>query len=158
MLSHEKLLELLEYSPSTGLFTWRVSRSGNKGVGSIAGTLQKDGCLTIGLDRKIYKAHRLAWFYMTGSWPKKLVDHRNTIRTDNSWNNLREANHAQNMYNSPSKNKFGATGIRAVGSKFQVYLTENGYIKYFGTCHTQQEAITLSLQEQRRIHKEFFKS
>ena len=94
----------------------------------------------------------------SGSWPKKLVDHRNTIRTDNSWNNLREANHAQNMYNSPSKNKFGATGIRAVGSKFQVYLTENGYIKYFGTCHTQQEAITLSLQEQRRIHKEFFKS
>jgi hypothetical protein len=37
---------------------------------------------------------------MTGKWPRKLVDHRNCINSDDRWRNLRPANHSQNGANS----------------------------------------------------------
>ena len=35
MLTQEMLKSVLDYSPSTGVFVWKVSKSGNKGVGSV---------------------------------------------------------------------------------------------------------------------------
>jgi hypothetical protein len=51
------------------------------------------------LEGKSYLAHRLAWLYVTGSWPVLEIDHKNRVRNDNRFGNLRPATHMQNCTN-----------------------------------------------------------
>ena len=101
MLTQKELKELLHYNPETGVFTWLVSEKKVK-VGHSAGYVCKTtGYVEIRLCKK-FKAHRLAWLYMTGEWPRKGIDHINGIKDDNRWVNLREATQRQNLYNKGS--------------------------------------------------------
>ena len=50
-----------------------------------------------------YVAHRLAWLYMTGEWPRHEIDQINLDRSDNRFCNLRPANRSQNSANSTSR-------------------------------------------------------
>jgi hypothetical protein len=109
-LTLERLKHLLHYNPTTGIFTWRET-TGRMKSGKLAGT-EADGYIHIKVDGKIYGAQRLAWFYMTGEWPVCLVDHRNTRKNDNIWENLREATELQNAQNKSAYrcNKSGFKG------------------------------------------------
>ena len=100
-ITQQELKEYLNYNPDTGIFTW-TSKIGNRGVkpDRIAGCIDKDdGYVKIRLAGVGYRAHRLAWIYMTGSAPEKFIDHKNRDRTDNRWENLREADSFQNNWN-----------------------------------------------------------
>lgn len=57
-------------------------------------------------------AHVLAWAFMTGEWPNTDVDHKNNIRNDNRWENLRLATRSQNNANSRRRKKDGFKGVR----------------------------------------------
>ena len=83
MLSHERLLEALEYRPDTGQFFWRIV-GGPRSIGKLAGCIKDTGYREIGLDGKLYKAHRLAWFYVYGAWPSERLDHRYGDRDNKS--------------------------------------------------------------------------
>lgn len=98
-LTQEKLKSCLSYDPETGQFTWLVRLSNYTVVGDIAGSIDSYGYVQIKLFGISYKAHRLAWFYMTGWWPKDQIDHKNRIRHDNKWLNLREASQTENSQN-----------------------------------------------------------
>jgi len=100
MLTYERLNQCLSYDPETGIFVWKSRNSKRIKIGDAAGRINAYGYIDIGLDNHAYKAHRLAWFYMTGKWPEHQVDHRNGIRNDNSWSNLREATSEQNHFNN----------------------------------------------------------
>ncbi len=91
MLTQAELKAVLHYDPETGIFT----RYGHNKCGSK--TYQ--GYIGIGIKRKTYYAHRLAWLYMTGVWPSKEIDHKNRIRDDNRWVNLREATRSMQSRN-----------------------------------------------------------
>ena len=67
-LTHEMLVELLDYDPATGVFTWKVARSNRVKVGSRAGVFHKvwPGYITFKLNTVVYYAHRLAWLYAHG--------------------------------------------------------------------------------------------
>jgi hypothetical protein len=113
MLTHERLLSLLSYEKHTGIFRWRVARS-NVAAGSVAGAISKiSGYREIRLDRRLYGAARLAWFYVTGDWPKVTVDHCDTDRTNDAWENLREASYTEQAQNRPNRsdNKSGFKGV-----------------------------------------------
>lgn len=112
MITAERLRELVNYNPDTGEFTWAKSRFGAR-KGDICGRINNYGYREIGVDYRLYNAHRLAWLYMTGSFPKAGVDHINRIRNDNRWCNLREANQSQNSANVAIKksNTSGHTGV-----------------------------------------------
>lgn len=101
MLAHDELMSLLVYDPGTGLFRWRrlLGKSSRK-IGGIAGCLNGSGYHVIGIRKTSYRAHRLAWLYVTGNWPTNEIDHINGIRNDNRFCNLREATSAQNKWNN----------------------------------------------------------
>jgi hypothetical protein len=66
----EFVREVLDYDPQTGIFRWKERKEvpkfwNTKYAGKIAGSLD-DGYINIGINRMIYKAHRLAWFYVYG--------------------------------------------------------------------------------------------
>lgn len=113
-LTAERLREVLHYSPETGEFRWRVMTSFRRPVGMLAGDKKKgSGYVLIGVDKFRYRAHRLAWLYMTGEWPSLQVDHKDTDRANNRWENLRLATNQQNQINSRvSKNSL--SGVKGV--------------------------------------------
>src|SRR5258707_7365907 len=85
-----RVRELLAYDPEAGTFTWKVRLSKNTHVGDIAGCITSEGYGIIRINERGYLAHRLAWLITTGKWPPE-IDHKNGIKNDNRWMNLREA-------------------------------------------------------------------
>ncbi len=79
------------------------------------GRVAQCGYVQIKIDNITYYAGPLAWFYMTGRWPKHTVDHENRLRNDNRWSNLREATRPENAGNTGlwKTNKSGYRGVSA---------------------------------------------
>ncbi len=87
VLTASRLRRLLSYDSETGLFVWRP-RPDNRQfnahfAGSVAGTLQSARYVQICIDGEKYLAHRLAFLYIRGSFPRGNVDHANHIPSDN---------------------------------------------------------------------------
>ncbi len=123
------LKSLLHYDPLTGVFTRLVSGSSAVKVGDIAGATNLSGYIQIRTCGKVYLAHRLAWLYMTGEWPKDKVDHRDGVGTNNAWSNLREATDAlnrQNMRGAKSDSKTGILGVSVKRGRFRARISTDG--------------------------------
>ena len=71
MLTAERLREVLSYDQDTGLWKWRVRLSKSIKVGQPSGVINAKGYVVIKVDKTLYYAHRLAWLYMMGEWPKE---------------------------------------------------------------------------------------
>jgi len=111
-LSQSKLKRLLTYNPDSGLFTRNFSRGSGK-KGTVSGHVNKYGYVQVIIDRKVFRAHRLACLYMTGKFPVDQMDHINHIRDDNRWINLRQADSKENCKNMSlsKRNKSGTCGV-----------------------------------------------
>lgn len=116
VITVDRLKELLHYDPETGVFTWvgkSSKMSHNVIVGGLAGSINGDGYLSIGIDGKRYQTHRLAFLYMEGYIPENFVDHINRDRSDNRWCNLREVSNTCNVQNSNNR-KDNTSGVKGV--------------------------------------------
>lgn len=160
MLTQTQLKDVLTYDPATGLFRYRHDRRGgiNK-AGDIAGTFNAKGYRQISIGRT-YGAHRLAWLYMTGAWPKHQIDHKNGVRDDNRWCNLREATNAQNCASRGVKanNRLGLKGVYPHGKRFAVCLYKNGERHYLGTFATAEDASTAYSEAANDLHGDFVRA
>lgn len=105
MLTLAELKDYLSYNKDTGDFTWKVSRAGKAKVGVVAGHKQVGGYCQIKLKGKLYKAHRLVWFYSYGEWPESFIDHVDGDTLNNKVENLREATSRENGLNRIPKKR-----------------------------------------------------
>ena len=156
MLTQEQVKELFDYDPKTGHLIWRVKR-GTRGVpGKIAGGLDHNhGYFLIKIDGTVYRAHRLIWLYVYGSWPVNDIDHVNGARHDNRIFNLREATRAQNMQNQRNPrtdNKSNYLGVSAHREKWMAQIQVNGKKHYIGIYSTRKAAHAAYLDKKREIH------
>ena len=111
-MTRHKLAAVLNYEPTTGVFTWKV-RSGRAVPGMVAGTPHNRGYWQINVLGKVYLAHRLAWFVARGEWPVGDIDHINGDKQDNRIANLRTATRSQNMANKGA-NRNNTSGYKGV--------------------------------------------
>lgn len=145
-LTQEYLKECLDYNPENGILTWKVRPRHHFGSGrgykmfntrfpgKETGCKGTEGYLSVAINGKLYKAHRLAWLWVTGSWPKDQTDHRDHDRTNNRWLNLREATGLENSRNQSLhfNNTSGVAGVRRSGPKWQVSIKLEDRHRYLG--------------------------
>lgn len=146
----QTIMETLHYDQHSGEFS-------NNG-GAIVGHTDSDGYTIISVSGGSYKAHRLAFLFMMYRWPDGQVDHRDGIRSNNKWSNLRSSTHSQNQQNrKPNKGSVekGVTWIEK-SRKWNVRLTEDERKRSFGRYESLEIACEVSRREQKRIHGEFY--
>ena len=145
-LTAEYLRSVLHYEPETGIFTWKVSTSRRVKVGDVAGSPDGRGYLQISVRSRLHRAHRLAWLYVYGVWPKDQIDHINRNRPDNRIANLRDVSHKQNGQNAskPSNNTSGYQGLcwYKRDSKWLASITHNYKQIHLGYFTNIEEALS----------------
>lgn len=146
-MTEEDLLlqKYLSYCPFTGVFTWKLCPGTRVRQGDEAGCIGTTGYVQIRFKTKLYKAHRLAWLFMTGRWPTDQLDHKNGCESDNRWRNIREVSNQQNAMNQaiPNRNKSGVIGVafyKRTG-RFEAYITYKYQRIPLGTYKTIEEAM-----------------
>ena len=142
MLTAEYLREVLHYTPETGVFVWRHNRQGHVKAGDVAGSVGSHGYVAIGIKGTKYLAHRLAWLYVHGGWPRRYLDHVSRDRVDNRIVNLREAEPWQNSANSPAHkdSSSGLRGVSAAKGKWNARVMVSGKLHLLGTFSKIEDA------------------
>ena len=154
-----RLREVLRYDPKNGNLVWIINRTRGVKIGDIAGSLHPQGYIMIGIDGDIYSAHRLAWWLKTGVEPTAQIDHKNRIRRDNRWCNLRAATHGQNQQNA-NVPKHSTSGIRGVSftvktGKWRAHIGHNKIRYYLGEFDTKGEAASVRKRYEKSLFGKF---
>lgn len=141
ILAYSTLLQRLEYNPGTGIFTWKsrpkshFNKEADHGTWNTRYAGKEAGCVSHGyiqivINTKQYLAHRLAWMYVHGIFPKKGTDHINGIKSDNRIDNLRDVSQKENCRNRSiqSTNTSGITGVgwHKHSKKWRAYIEVDG--------------------------------
>jgi hypothetical protein len=157
-LTQGRLKELLDYCPDTGVFKWKVANGRRIHVGDVAGSTRRNGYLVIGVDGRIYRAHRLAWFYVKGQWPEHYIDHINGVVDDNRLANLRDVIHSVNSENqkiAPTSNKScGVLGVSREKNhrRWRAVITTGRKQIHIGYFDSVEEAHNAYLAAKRQLH------
>ncbi len=141
-LTAARVREVLDYSPDTGTFVWKIFMNSRAPKGRQAGRIGTPGYYIIRLDGRDYLAHRLAWFYVYGSWPPEEIDHINGIPIDNRITNLRCATRGQNAANArrAKNNTSGFKGAYWQHGRWQAIISVNKQRMSLGFFDSAEEA------------------
>lgn len=154
--TEEQLREALFYDSETGIFIWKLrprshfrlektQKAMNKThAGRVAGR-DNHGYKNIRVFNKEYRAHRVAWLFVYGEWPKGEIDHINGDRSDNRISNLRDASRTENRRNSFMQ-KHNTSGINGVSwhkgdKRWRAFIKVNGKQKHIGNFANMEDAI-----------------
>jgi|KBSMisStaDraftv2_1062788.scaffolds.fasta_scaffold142604_3 hypothetical protein len=134
----KELKRIFNYDSGSGILTWKINTGKKRLVGLSAGTVRKDGYMRVGINKKDYYVHRIAWAITHGTWPKINIDHINGNPSDNRIDNLREATQSQNIANSKSKITRGVYTAR--GGRYRAQIMVNYKSIHLGQFSTRKEA------------------
>ncbi|MBV8061069.1 MAG: HNH endonuclease [Alphaproteobacteria bacterium] len=158
-MTQEFLKSHLSYDPISGFFTWikPYSTACRIKIGDVAGSFTSCGYVNIVFANKQYKAHRLAWLYMTGSMPEIEIDHINGKRDDNRWCNLRHADLGEQARNKSlyKNNRTGFKGVEPWGRKWKAIVHHDKKSYYLGLFDTAHEADMAARRKREELHGEF---
>jgi hypothetical protein len=160
MLTHAQLLNLIIYIPEAGRLFWRANgpEAGHLQAGD--GTRKREPRWRVTLDGHNYSRAKVAWFYMTGTWPTHDVDHRDTDSLNDKWVNLRAATRSQQQANTRcyKSNKFGLKGVHRRETKIRPYramIQKDGHRISLGAFETEAAAFAAYTAAATQLHGEF---
>lgn len=134
MIDISFIKSVLNYNPDTGVLTWKTrcekdtkmlenfsvrairgfnSRFAGKEAGHILPLGYKKVYLSFKGKPLSLLSHHIAWVFMTGKFPKDLIDHKDRNPSNNSWENLREVSRTINNLNTKVR-KNSSTGVKGV--------------------------------------------
>jgi hypothetical protein len=166
------LKECFEYNAETGEMWWKMrpvkhfkseasanrwnARYAEKNVGTRRPDDLRD-MVCIAYEHLL--KHRVIWKLMTGNDPKDQIDHINGDRTDYRFSNLREATHAQNLYNI-GRNKRNTSGYKGVywtkvNRNFVARIRVDGKYKHLGSFEYALQAYYAYCKAAIQYHGEF---
>ncbi|ASU02394.1 homing endonuclease [Bacteriophage T5-like cott162] len=161
-LTQEYIKSILDYNPLTGEFTWKERADASlawnkKNAGNKAGSKQ-NGYIYIRVNGKAQQAHRLAILYMEGYLPKR-VDHKDRVRDNNIYDNLRSCTQSQNIANI-TKRSDNTSGYKNVSwdkstGKWQVTVQKDGKSIYGGTFIHKKDAVEAANELRFELFGEF---
>jgi len=155
MITQTELKELLHYDPETGDFTWLKNRGSRARIGGRAGSTESTGYIQICIKKKLYMAHRLAWFYIHGEWPPAFIDHIDGNRSSNILKNLRSVTRCENQQNQKlyRTNKSGISGVFWVQRlrKWRVNIQKDKKYDYLGAYDNIFDAACAKFSAQHRL-------
>lgn len=167
-LTHARLSGLLVYSEASGCMYWREEKwAGFKGsvllhaAGQEAGCVRADGRFVIRVDGKLYLRSRLVWFWNTGEWPTKDIDHMDGNVQNDRFGNLRDVTRTINNQNkrtaAASKKSCQFLGVyanpRNKTSPWRALINVDGRDKYLGVFKTPELAHEAYLSAKRTHHE-----
>lgn len=163
-VSVEYLRSAVDYDPATGSMRWKrradMSNSWNgRFPGREAGTTDKSDHIFFMIKGRRITAHRAAWAIMNGEWPTLQIDHRDTVKSHNWWDNLREATASQNRQNR-GMNRNNTSGYKGVTfckltGRWAAAIGYNGKNHHLGRYDTPEEAYAIYCAEAKTHHREF---
>jgi hypothetical protein len=137
-----QLAQVLRYEPKTGLLFW-TDKAHKSVKNKQAGTPNHLGYIIVFFKGKPYKAHRLAWLLIYGSWPSLMIDHIDGNTSNNALSNLRDVDNKTNQCNRHKArvdSKSGLMGASPFRNKWRAQIKRKGVIKYLGIYDTALEA------------------
>ena len=156
MHNAERVKELFNYDPETGVFTRRIDSPPRWKAGQIAGSRHsKHGYWIIRFDGRDKLAHRLAWLYVHGEWPTQDIDHIDGNPLNNRINNLRQVSKSVNMQNRKRAHKQSTSGLLGAyrnGKRWRSSIHIDGNPKHLGTFDTAEAAHAAYLAAKRLHH------
>jgi hypothetical protein len=166
MLTQERLRELIDYDPITGIALWRIRRGGlpaGSRVGTIAKAKRSSPYRMVSLKeetsgKKVFS--HIVFFYMTGQWPTEEIDHENGDTLDDRWENLRESTRSQNEANRGARrnSKSGIKGVFLLQGRYRAEIYRNGVRKYLGTFDNPEQARAAYQAEAEKLDGEFLRA
>lgn len=142
-LTQDELKKRLVYDEASGEFRW-IHRSTNLPAGRRTNSRNAYGYIQINIGGYPFLAHRLAWLYVYGTWPKTQLDHVDGDRANNAIGNLREVSQKQNAENSKMRvdNTSGFRGVtyRRSSNRWIAQIQSDGQNHYLGSFSTAEEA------------------
>jgi HNH endonuclease len=157
MITPEQIRNMFFYNSRTGVLRWK-KLEGRRKAGPL-GSIDSKGYLAIHIRPHMYRLHRIIWAWKTGKWPLGEIDHKNGVRTDNRWNNLRNATRIQqNANQKPRKNN--TSGFRGVywltdSKKYAAVIHLNGKKTYLGYDKNLKRAAAIYKKAAKKHFGEF---
>ena len=143
VITRKELKNILHYDKKTGIFTSKVALGSIK-KNQIMGCVNKRGYILIGINKKTYRSHLLAWPYSYGEYPTRL-DHKNHIKTDNRIDNLRKVTQQENCKNQakPKNNTSDVVGVHWIekNKRWRAYISIDKKRKYLGCYASFSDAV-----------------
>lgn len=115
--------DIFNYDPVTGVLRWanELPRTyfdsdlgwkivSGRNAGKVVGTMESNGYLQVRWKNTAYLVHRVIWLMVVGAWPSEHIDHKDHIRTNNVFTNLRDIPQERNNANKKN-NRSGHSSI-----------------------------------------------
>ena len=143
-VTREEILYYFDYDRERGVLIWKNHWNATvrfRCLGKIAGKKDKTDYISVKVNWKLYRIHRLIWFIEKGYYPEQ-VDHIDGDFSNNKIENLRAVTNRENCQNYKihrTGKLIGCTWDKSRGNwKAQIKL--EGKTKFIGRFNSEQEA------------------